>query len=71
MIDLEKLILSIFHNRKKIVGSILGFLLGYFYIKYGLISTLILAIFTIIGYNYSDILKKVKIFIRERMDEEQ
>lgn len=71
MNDLEKLLLYTLHNRKKILGATLGFILAYFYIKYGFASTLILAIFTIIGYNYSDILKKVKIFIRERMDEEQ
>lgn len=47
---MEEILKWILNNFKKILGVIIGFILGYFYIKYGFIKTLILVIFVVIGY---------------------
>lgn len=70
MNNLGDLVDKLLSNGKRIMGGIFGFILGYTYIKYGLLSVFILALFTVIGYNYSDIFKKIKSIIRERMNEE-
>jgi hypothetical protein len=70
MNNLADVIDKLIGNGKRILGGFFGFVLGYTYIRYGLLSVFILAIFTVIGYNYSDIFKKIKIIIRDRMNEE-
>jgi hypothetical protein len=70
MNNLYEVIEVLFKNRRRIGGGFAGYILAHTYIKYGLNASLILALFTIIGYNYSDILKKIKKVIRERMNEE-
>lgn len=70
MNNIGEIIEKIFNNRKKILGGFCGYILAHTYIKYGLVSSLILALFTIIGYNYSDMYKKIKVFLKERLNEE-
>ncbi|BDU50059.1 DUF2273 domain-containing protein [Haliovirga abyssi] len=47
---MEEILNWILNNFKKILGALIGFILGYFYIKYGFLKTLILVIFVVIGY---------------------
>ncbi|TDT67857.1 small integral membrane protein DUF2273 [Hypnocyclicus thermotrophus] len=58
---LEKLIV----NRKKILAAILGFIFGIVYISFGFLDTLIVALFTIIGYNYMRIYREVIYFFKK------
>lgn len=57
---LEKLIM----NSGKIFGALAGLVLGLIYINYGLINTIIVAVFVFVGYNYTLIFARFKKYIR-------
>lgn len=47
---MEEILQIIAVNWKKIIGIILGFMIGCFLVNYGLIKTLIIILSTVIGY---------------------
>ncbi len=67
---LGEMLETLYLNRGKMAGAIIGFVISYIYIKYGFSKTLIVVISTLIGYNYVDIWKRLKAIIVERLKEE-
>ncbi|OQY08896.1 MAG: hypothetical protein B6I28_03975 [Fusobacteriia bacterium 4572_132] len=52
---MEQILLLLLKNFKKIVGTLIGFMVGWFLIHYGILKTLIVIICMIIGY-FSEII---------------
>ena len=59
-----------FKKKKKIFGVAIGLLLGFIWVFKGFGSLIVLALSLFVGYNYEDILKKIKDVIDKRMNDE-
>ncbi len=66
---LGEILESLYSNRKKISGAVIGFVISCLYIRYGFLKTLIVVISTLIGYNYVYIWVKLKTILLERLKE--
>ena len=69
-LDIKDLIEYLIQRRKKIVGTIFAMILGFTYIYHGFGALIVLALFLYVGYNYEDILAKIKKIIANRMNDE-
>ena len=69
-LDIKELIEYLIKRRKKIVGTFFALILGFTYIYHGFGALIILALFLYVGYNYEDILIKLKKIISNRMNDE-
>jgi len=69
-LDIRDFIEYLIKRRKKIVGTFFALILGFTYIYHGFGSLIILALFLYVGYNYEDIVTKVKKIISNRMNDE-
>lgn len=69
-LDNKDLLGYFFERRKKIFGVSIGLLLGFIWIFKGFGSLIVLALSLYVGYNYEDILKKIKDVIDKRMNNE-
>lgn len=69
-LDIKELIEYLIKRRKKIIGTFFALILGFTYIYHGFGALIVLAIFLYVGYNYEDILEKVKKTIANRMNDE-
>jgi len=65
---MEEILLLLLKNYKKILGTLIGFIIGCFLINYGILKTLLLIFCTGIGYFTQDITnKKWKKMIIEKL----
>lgn len=69
-LDNKDLLGYFFERRKKIFGVAIGLLLGFIWVFKGFGSLIVLALSLYVGYNYEDILKKIKDVIDKRMNDE-
>lgn len=69
-LDINELIEYLIKSRKKIIGTFFALILGFTFIYHGFGALLVLALFLYVGYNYEDILLKVKKIISNRMNDE-
>lgn len=69
-LDIKELIEYLIKRRKKILGTFFALILGFTYIYHGFGALIVLALFLYVGYNYEDILEKVKKIIANRMNDE-
>jgi hypothetical protein len=69
-LDNKDLLGYFFERRKKIFGVAIGLLLGFIWVFKGFGSLIVLALSLFVGYNYEDILKKIKDVIDKRMNDE-
>lgn len=67
---IKELIEYLIKRRKRIVGTFFALVLGFTYIYHGFGALIILALFLYVGYNYEDIVIKVKKIISNRMKDE-
>ena len=64
-LDNKDLLGYFFERRKKIFGVAIGLLLGFIWVFKGFGSLIVLALSLFVGYNYEDILKKIKDIIKQ------
>lgn len=69
-LDINELIEYLIRSRKKIIGTFFALILGFTFIYHGFGALIVLALFLYVGYNYEDILLKVKKIISNRMKDE-
>lgn len=69
-LDISQLIEYLIKRRKRIIGTFFAMVLGFTYIYHGFGALIILALFLYVGYNYEDIMVKVKKIISNRMNDD-
>ena len=69
-LDNKDLLGYFLREEKKIFGVAIGLLLGFIWVFKGFGSLIVLALSLYVGYNYEDILKKIKDVIDKRMNDE-
>lgn len=69
-LDISDLIEYLVKRRKRVIGTFFALILGFTYIYHGFGSLIILAIFLYVGYNYEEIVEKIKKKIENRMKED-
>lgn len=69
-LDIRDFIEYLIKRRKRLVGTFFALVLGFTYIYHGFGKLIVLAIFLYVGYNYEDIVTKIKRIISNRMNDD-